>query len=402
MSDIVFNSGAEEEVLDDEFDMTEIAANLGVYHEAPKQEQQHLSAKEKNAILQEVIKEMDAEDKSNMTDEEVEAEMLKRLSDRIKTAEAELQKKAKKQEAEKEKKSKSRDAKYFPCERAELEAIRVSKLQGGDLHVLNIDKSTSRGKVLEVIRTMALEVEQILRGKKPFDWGEVPHFLTIKRWNDTIAELCEDEYWSVDLKDPYDLEDTVAGEVDEDLRELINETVRMFSFYRRQSNFQEKDGVWTETNGAKFVKLHTRAVAMIKKLRAILPNNRDKLCGFELLKPFGKKSLNAYKKRREIATESEKKQFDKFVNEAIDKLNKQGCTPENVKKFLMNGTLLDVMKNSVTLQVDEGDIHIIMLYFMIMNEVSIKATGKNIPELAKVKTSKEVDDEFDSKRLKGV
>ena len=48
--------------------------------------------------------------------------------------------------------------------------------------------------------------------------------------------------------------------------------------------------------------------------------------------------------------------------------------------------------------------------FIKLDKIPLNANGKidkfelkkNIPELAKVKTSKEVDDEFDSKRLKGV
>ena len=395
MTDIVFAENKKQEVIEDEFDMTDIAKNLGVYHEAPKQERQYLDVKTKNDILQEVIKEMDAEDKSKMTDEEVEHELLKRLQERLQKAQDELTKTVKNQEQAEEKKRKSKDWKYFPKEDQMEEVARTMKLQGGDLHHLNIDKSEPRGQVLDVIKTMAQEVEQIMRGKKPFDWGETPCFLTIKRWNETIGKLCEDEYWAVDLKDPYDLQQEVAGQVDEDLVDLINDSVRVFSFYRKKSNFQEKDGVWKETNGERFVKLHTKALELIKRLRKVLPNNKDKLFGFKVTHPFNKKSLEAYKQRREMATEDEIKLFDSYINAAMKEIEAAGKTPKATKQFIVDGALIKVMKGTMDLDVDENDIHLLMAYFMTVEAVVEKALGQTVPELAKVKTDdKELDAAF--------
>ena len=82
----------EEEEVMDEFDMTEIAKNIGCFTPAPKQQKQQLNAQDVQGIADKVLTEMDNEDLSDLSDDEVKREFEERLAKERQEKQKELDK----------------------------------------------------------------------------------------------------------------------------------------------------------------------------------------------------------------------------------------------------------------------------------------------------------------------
>lgn len=389
--------GNDEEEPEDFFDMTSIAANIGCYTPAPKQAREYLNAEEKDKVLQEVLAKMDADEKNkDLSDQETEETFEEQYAKAI--AEKHKEVFGAKPQVKATDISKDDEDLFVPRENQEEEQERCKLLKGGDLHLLKIERDCPRNTVLDILREMALEVEQILRGKKPFDFAEVPCFLTVQDWNKDISELSGDEYWEVDLKEPYDLEPCGCGEIDADLVPLINIAVRCFSFYHKKANFMEEDDIWLETLQDGPHPMHTLAKKVIQALRNVMPENVDKMCGFDMAHPFSDGSLAAFKARKDMFSEQEKKMHEKLVQTWTDNIGKQlkeGETLEQVLKvYLISGGIMKYVMKEIVCDIDETEVHKIMYGCMLMEDVSEQLVGKTIQELVNTTTDAQVDEAF--------
>lgn len=386
----------EEEKVMDEFDMTEIAKNIGCFTPAPKQQKQQLNAQDVQGIADKVLTEMDNEDLSDLSDEEVKREFEERLAKERQEKQKELDKQNGKTAVKVKKKLTKDEDKFIASNDSEVEDFRVRKLQGKDLHFLKIERNCPRNTVLDILRTMCLEVEAFTKGKHPSDFSETPCFLSVKDWNKDIQELSDDEYWEVDLKEPYDLTDETKGKIDDDLYPLINLAVHCFSFYRKKSNFIEEDGIWLEKGeDGEWQPMLTFAMNVNKQIRSVMPENVDKLFGFNLMDMFSKKSMEAMAKREAMFNDEERH----MVNNLIKHFGNQlfDVTKEDLIKEVKN-KLLDVPKalyTTVQIDIDETEVHLMMFIAMMLNKLSTVYTGMDIKTLAKTKSGNEkVDDMF--------
>lgn len=386
----------EEKEIMDEFDMTEIAKNLGCFTPAPKQQKQQLNAQDVQAIADKVLADMDNEDLSDLSDDEVRKEFEERLAKERQEKQKELDKQNGKTAVKVKKKLTKDEDKFIASNDAKVEDFRVRKLQGKDLHLLKIERDCPRNTVLDILRTMCLEVEAFTKGKQPSDFSETPCFLSIKDWNNDIQELANDEYWEVDLKEPYDLTDETKGKIDDDLYPLINLAVHCFSFYRKKSNFIEEDGIWLEKGeDGEWQPMLTFAMNVNKQIRSVMPENVDKLFGFNLMNMFSKKSLEAMAKREAMFNDDERRTVDNLVKNFGKQLVdvKKGNLVREVKN-----KLLDVPKalyQSIQIDIDETEVHLMMFIAMMLNKLSSVYTGMDIKTLVKTKSGDDkVDDKF--------
>lgn len=382
----------EEDEVVDEFDMTEIAKNMGCYTPAPKQQKQYLDKNDWQGIVNGVLDEMNNEDLSNLTDDEVKKE----CEERIAKKRQEEQKKLNEENGRIKAKAPKGDDRYLASDDALIEEMRIAKLKGKDLHCLKIERDCPRNIVLDTLRTMCLEVEAITKCKKVSDFSEFPCFLSVKDWNNDIQELADDEYWEVDLKEPYDLTDETKGQIDDDLFPLINLAVHCFAFYRKKSNFTEEDGIWLEKGeDGDWQPTFTFAAKVNKTIRDVFPENVDKLFGFDIMNMFSKKSMTAMAKREATFNENERKTVDNFIKSFKKHLGE--VKPEDllkeVKKSLRN--VPKILWNSIGLDIDEDERHQMMFIAYMMNKISEVFTNMSITQLVKAKSGdKDVDEGF--------
>ena len=382
---------AEEEIVD-EFDMTEIAKNMGCYTPAPKQQKQCLDANDVQGIVDGVLDEMDGEDLTGLTDEEVRKE----FDERVAKKRQEEQKKLNEENGHIKAKAPKGDNRYLASDDVEINALRTAKLKGKDLHCLKIERDCPRNIVLDTLRAMCLEVEAITKCKKVSDFSEFPCFLSVKDWNNDIQELSDDEYWEIDLKEPYDLTEETKGQIDDDLYPLINQAVHCFSFYRKKSNFTEEDGIWLEkSEDGEWQPTFTYAASVNKAIREVMPENVDKLFGFNIMNMFSKKSMEAMKKREATFNEGERKTVDSFIKSLQKHLS--NVKPEDLIKDVKK-SLCDVPKiiwNTVGLDIDEDERHQMMFIAYMMNKCSETFANMEITKLVKTKSDdKDVDEGF--------
>lgn len=379
----------EEEQIEDEFDMTEIAKNIGCYTPAPKQQKQVLNAADVQQIADKVLDDMDKEDLSKLSDAEVKREFEERLAKEQQEKQKELDKKNGKVKA----KAVKGNDRYKASDDALLDDMRVQKLKGKNLHLLKIERDCPRNTVLDILRMMCLEVEDLTKGKKPSDFVETPCFLSVKDWNRDICELADDEYWEVDLKEPYDLTEETRGQIDEDLFPLINLAVHCFSFYRKKSNFIEEDGIWLEKNEhGDWQPMLTYAMSVNKSIRQVMPENVDKLCGFNLMNMFSPKSLRAMKQREEMFTDGERRTFDSIINGFVKQF--KDTKPEDLIKEVKRSLVKvpSTLWEQIQLDIDETEVHLMMFIVMVLSRLSEKCTGKTLKDLAKTKSGDEMVD----------
>lgn len=381
---------------EDFFDMTTIAANIGCYTPAPKQAREYLTAEEKDQVLQEVLAKMDADEKNKSLDDQAleesfDEQFAKACAEREKQLQSKQQVKAVDTSTEE-------DDIYIPLRDGEQELERVKKLQGGNLHTLLIDRDTPDGIILDDLRKMALEVEQILLGRRPFDFAEVPCFLTVQDWNQDISELSGDEYWEVDLKEPYDLDVDNCGQIKPEYAKLINLAVRCFSFYHKKKNFMEEDGIWLEILPTGPQPMLTLAKQVIQVLRKTMPEKTDKLCGFDVNHPYSDGSLEAFKKRKEMFSAEDSKEYNTMLTAFVDQINKMQKDGEPIeqvmKVYLITNGIMRIVFDRYNLQIDETNDDRIMIACMMSEDVTEAVTGKTIRELCDVVTDEKVDKAF--------
>lgn len=366
----------QEEKLEDEYDITDLASAIGVYTPAPTQQRETATEAELNEALQNALNNMDNEKNKP-----------KSLSETLDTLEKEVSEQLKSQKQVKVKNSKDAPSADLdePGNKKDDEYMMFMKADSRkNLRELYIDTKTSRNRGLNILKEMCLELETVAFAKEPLDFecSIPPMVLTVQHWNDLLSKDCDEDVQLNFRQRPVQFDEDVCR-YDTDIRELLNEAQHVFAFYKDDSHFFEEDGFWLEEDEEPQL-LGTLALDMVRRIREVLPEPVDKTYGFDIQNLYSEKSMSALTTMINNMSTEERK----FVSEGVKAFtedykrmyaNKQG--EESWVLYCAQGFIGKFLKREVSLNVDESAVNLIMLNQIIVSIISKQLFNKSMEEI---------------------
>ena len=366
----------QEEKLEDEYDITDLASAIGVYTPAPTQQRETATEAELNEALQNALNNMDNEKNKP-----------KSLSETLDTLEKEVEEQLKSKKQVKVKNSKDTPSATLdePGNKKDDEYLMFMKADSRkNLRELHIDTKTSRNRGLNILKEMCLELETVAFAKEPVDFecSVPPMVLTVQHWNDLLRQDCDEDVQLNFRQRPVQFDEDVCR-YDTDIRELLNEVQHVFAFYKDDSHFFEEDGFWLEEDEEPQL-LGTLALDMVRRIREVLPEPVDKTYGFDIKNLYSEESMNALTTMISNMSTEERK----FVYAAVKSFtedykrmyaNKQG--EESWVLYCAQGFIGKFLKREVSLNVDESAINLIMLNQIIVSIISKQLFNKSMEEI---------------------
>lgn len=413
-SDLKVVGEEKDELLEDEFDITELAAKIGVYSSAPNQERETPTTEEINSALQKTLEKMDADggikaknldevfDELNKgVSEQLEAEKNSKLQGKkvalpetdstteawIKEIAGKIKVNSDQVGQEEEYKVNGVDDKYHSFMKTHPK---------GDIRRMNIPTNNPTNRALNVIKGLCLCLEEVAFATDPNDYSEAipPNVLTVSDWNELISKDCDDEV-RFDFRHGTIEFTSDNCRYNASIRNAFNKTQEVFAFYKKSANLFEEDGFWLEdVNDPKL--LGFKALEMVKELRDLLPEPVDKTYGFEAENPASDKSLMAITQMIANMSNDTKDFISNAVNAFEEDFNRTHDEEHrNEKEFLVylnRGYVQKFVKHEVELEVDENNITRVMIEWLITCLLTKRLFNKPFPLLA-AEIGKEIYDQ---------
>lgn len=139
-----------------------------------------------------------------------------------------------------------------------------------DLRTLKIEGNSCDSHMLNILRQMCIEMEAVENCKNPFDFSNSvpPNFLTVQDWNEVLEEEADFELNFNGKKETLKKGDSPYRE---DLRNLFNEAVSLFYYYKDSKNYFKKENKWFEIVSPHPQPLGTNAGKLVEKIRQVMP-----------------------------------------------------------------------------------------------------------------------------------
>lgn len=251
-----------------------------------------------------------------------------------------------------------------------------------DLRTLKIEGNSCDSHMLNILRQMCIEMETVEKCKEPFDFSNSvpPNFLTVRDWNEVLEDEADFELNFNGKKETLKKCDSPYRE---DLRNLFNEAVSLFYYYKDSKNYFKKEEKWFEIVSPHPQPLGTNAGKLVEKIRQVMPQKRDRKFGFvpDKEKPFSKGNIEACNKRYASLNDVEKKQVDDLVSSFASEISQNlGKFPDEASflKYLEGGRIVRDIQAKIDLDVDEDQVDMIMYYVLVKNLLSQHFFNKSI------------------------
>lgn len=251
-----------------------------------------------------------------------------------------------------------------------------------DLRTLKIEGNSCDSHMLNILRQMCIEMEAVEKSKEPFDFSNSvpPNFLTVRDWNEVLEEEADFELNFNGKKETLKKGDSPYRE---DLRNLFNEAVSLFYYYKNSKNYFKKENKWFEIVSPHPQPLGTNAGKLVEKIRQVMPKKRDRKFGFvpDKEKLYSKENIEACNKRHAALNEVEKKQVDDLVSSFVSEISQNlGKFPDedSFLKYLEGERIVRDIQSKIDLDVDEDKVDMIMYYVIVKNFLSQHFFNKSI------------------------